>query len=295
MSIAGIKLKLLFFVVVLWLAVMPAAAHAQNAQPAKPLQGITISPAYQQSSVSEGESERAVSFTITNNRPVQQDFKLSVADFNTLGETGGLFFVGANPTQLQKKYGLAKWFKLSQDKITLGAKQSAKIEAQILNLPDMSPGGHYGALMITANSVESGNDVNKVALNPIASSLLFVTKLGGDTHKLSLSDVQVSRSLFKLPDSITLRFHNAGNTHLIPRGIVTVSDAQGNIVSKGIINDSSSIILPETNRKIFVPLNTVKHSSKPGQYKLKVDFRFDGIDQYRSYKQSVYYIIQIIM
>jgi hypothetical protein len=246
--------------------------------------GITVSPAFQQVSIPQGQASVPIKFTVTNHQTKTQTIKLGTQDFNTLGETGGLVFVGSNPTELQKKYGLAKWVELPQTRLTIQPNQTATVNASVLNLSTLNPGGHYGALMLALN--DSGQSNNSVVLHPIASSLLFVTKLGGDTHRLGLAGVESKHNIFNLPGNVTLRFQNAGNTHVIPRGIVTLSDPKGHIVKKGIINQDSNIILPETVRKLSVPLQTISTSHLPGSYTIKVDFRFDGFSQYREYKQG---------
>jgi hypothetical protein len=248
--------------------------------------GITLSPAVVQTEIASTESEHQINFQITNNKPAAQDINISAADFNTLDESGGLVFVGTNPSKLQKKYGLASWISLPQLSITLAPKQTATITAIISNQGSLSPGGHYGALMLSLNDASRPGGSNKVAVHPIASSLLFVNKVGGDTHKLRLTDVNSSHSIFKLPSSTELRFYNDGNTHLIPRGTVEVTDPRGKIVAKGIINENSNLILPETYRRFSVPLNKISSPALPGKYKITVNFRFDGYDQFRSYQTS---------
>lgn len=271
---------------------------AQAAAKAGPT-GITVSPAFQQVTIQANETEHPVSFTITNDKNIAQTLSLSTADFNTLSESGGLVFVGTNPTALQKKYGLAKWLSLPQTQITIAPGQTVTIKADVLDLASMPAGGHYGALMLAVQNPGAATTSNNIAVHPIASSLLFVTKLGGDTHKLGLAGVTVNRKFLSLPDEVILRFHNDGNTHLIPRGIVTVVDSRGKVVSKGIINDDSGIILPETLRRYYVPMQQIASSALPGQYKLRVDFRFDGISQFRSYQTSFWiipwYVILIIL
>lgn len=279
------KSRLISAVLLLVLPALALSGRAAGAAPAAT--GITISPAFQMVTIQPSASEQPVVFKITNNRPVAQDLSFAVRDFNTLNESGGLFFVGTNPTALQKKYGLAKWFSLPTTSLTIPAGQTATLNASIVNLPDLSPGGHYGALMI---SLGDGNSAGKVGLQPIASSLLFVTKPGGDTHRLGLSSVSFSHTLFKLPGSVNLRFHNDGNTHLVPRGNVYLEDPSGKVISKGIINDDSGIILPETYRRYFVPMRTIASSNKVGKYKLRIDYRFDGFDGYRSYQKSFWHL-----
>ena len=249
--------------------------------------GLTVSPAFQQVTIQAGASDQPVSFKITNDRPVAQNLSLSVRDFNTLNESGGLFFVGTNPTDLQKKYGLAKWLSLPTKNIMLQPHQTITLNGQIFNLPDLSAGGHYGALMI---SLGSGQSNGRVGFNPIASSLLFVTKPQGAIYQLSLSNVYFKHSLVSLSGSVTLRFQNTGNVHVVPRGSVYVNGPNGKLVSKGIINQNSNIILPGTFRRYNVTLNKISSSSSAGTYKLHADFRFDGISQYRSYEKNIFYI-----
>ena len=279
------KNRLISAVLLLGLPALALSGRAAGAAPAAT--GITISPAFQMVTIQPGASQQPVVFKITNNRPVPQDLSFAVRDFNALNESGGLFFVGTNPTALQKKYGLAKWFGLPTTSLIVPAGQTIALNASILNLPDLSPGGHYGALMV---SLGDGSSAGKVGLQPIASSLLFVTKPVGDTHRLGLSSVTFSQTLFKLPDSVSLRFHNDGNTHLVPRGSVYIQDPTGKIISKGIINEGSGIILPETFRRYSVPLRAIAGSNKLGKYKLRVDYRFDGFDSYRSYQKSFWHL-----
>lgn len=265
------------------------AAHSSLAGAAGP-QGVTVSPAFQQVSIPAGETQHPVSFTITNDEPIAQTFDLSAADFNTLGESGGLFFVGTNPTALQKKYGLAEWFSLPQSSITLQPKQSQTIQAEILNLPGMAAGGHYGALLLSAETGQTAQAGNNISLHPIASSLMFVTKTGGDIHSLLLNSVSLDRSLFRLPSSLTLRFYNNGNTHVVPRGVIKLTTASGKLIAQGVINQDSNIILPQTYRQLYVPLTKFAGASAISKYDLKVDFRFDGISQYREYRSSFWRI-----
>jgi hypothetical protein len=266
--------------------------HTAASIPPAP-RGITLSPAIVQAQVTPNEEQHKLDFKITNNKTTTQTINLTTADFNTLGESGGLVFVGANPSQIQKKYGLATWLALPQTTITVQPKQSASLTAFILNQPSLAPGGHYGALMLSlADKPASSTSKNKVSVHPVASSLLFVDKQGGDTHKLRLSNVYVSHSIFSLPSSVTLRFHNDGNTHLIPRGVVTVSGPNGKLVSRGIINENSAITLPETFRRYTVPLTKIAAATHPGKYKIEVDYRFDGYDQFRSYRTSVFLLAQ---
>jgi hypothetical protein len=281
-------LTLLCLVVCLMNFGLASKVGAYTAATQKPT-GLTISPAFQQVNINLGTSSQPLSFSITNNKSTAQNLKLSTTDFNTLGESGGLFFVGANPTDLQKKYGLTKWLELPFTELTIQPGQTTTINAQVLNLASLNPGGHYGAINVSVDN-DFRSTANNITIHPVASTLIFVTKLGGDTHKLSLANVKLHHSLFSLPASADLRFQNVGNTHLVPRGIIKILSPSGQVISQGTINENSDLILPQTFRIYTVPLRSIISANAPGKYKIEVDFRFDGVDQYRAYQTSFWYL-----
>lgn len=268
--------------------------HHAVAATAKAPTGITVSPAFAQISIQATESEHPFQFKIANNQNYSVTLSLSTADFNSLNETGGLFFVGSNPTDLQKRYGLAKWMSLPTSTVTIPAKKTISVTTSILNQDTLASGGHYGAIML---SIASGNNTiasqNKVAVQPIASLLLFVNKVGGDIHKLNLTNVYIGRSFFGLPSNITLRFHNDGNTHLVPRGTVTITNSKGRLVGEGVINENSNLILPQTYRSSSIPLVKISRVSILARYKVDVNYRFDGYDQFRTYQTSILVVTPI--
>jgi hypothetical protein len=143
-------------------------------------------------------------------------------------------------------------------------------------------------LNLPAGVRQSGK--NSVGLAPIASLLIFVTKVGGDTHKLKLSKVTDNGNIFKHPTQVVLSFHNDGNTHLTPRGVVNLYDPANMLVSKGVINENSGLLLPELDRRYVVNLKSVASSQRLGNYRLTVAFRFDGLEQYRLYQTSRLFI-----
>jgi hypothetical protein len=135
------KINFRFTIATILVMLAVGAVRALAAAPT----GITISPAFQQVNILASETQHPLQFSITNNQSTAQNLSLSTADFGELSDTGGLFFVGTNPTQQQAKYGLAKWFSLDQSSLILAAHQTQVIRAEILNRTDLAGGGHYGA------------------------------------------------------------------------------------------------------------------------------------------------------
>lgn len=62
------------------------------------------------------------------------------------------------------------------------------------------------------------------------------------------------------------------------------------MVSKGVINEDSNIILPGLYRRYDVSLKKISRSGLLGKYKMDVNYRFDGYDQFRTYQTSFFVI-----
>ncbi|HSH56006.1 MAG TPA: hypothetical protein VK983_04235, partial [Candidatus Limnocylindrales bacterium] len=167
-------------------------------------------------------------------------------------------------------------------------KQTKNVPVTILNRESLAPGGHYGAVLVTPTDV--GGDSTKVQINQVASALLFVKKQGGELYNLSLSSAKLSRSLLQIPSKVDLRFQNAGNVHVTPRGTITITDPRGRQVQKGYINAESALVLPESFRQLSVPLMKLDRTWIPGRYTATVAYRFDGQDQVRETKMSFVYV-----
>jgi hypothetical protein len=251
--------------------------------------GITISPAYQQINILSSETTQPVIFKVTNNEYYPQTLQLKTSDFSAFNNTGGLFFVGTNPTELQKSYGLAKWLNLPEETVTIAPRQTSNVTVVVQNRDDLAPGGHYGALLFYVAGVNSSLKTNRVGVYPVATALMFVTKINGATYRLSLNQVNYSSDFFKLPTTVSLRFYDAGNTQLTPRGYITITDSKGNLISKGIINEGSLLLLPQNYRYYSVPLQPIAITKRVGVYKLTVYYTFDGYtSHYRVFQASLF-------
>jgi hypothetical protein len=103
--------------------------------------GITLSPALVQATVQSTESEHQIVFQITNNEQAQQNIKISTADFNTLDESGGLVFVGTNPTHLQKNMVLQSGSPFQTHLYLLSRVKLRKFQPRLLTSLPYHPAG----------------------------------------------------------------------------------------------------------------------------------------------------------
>lgn len=254
----------------------------------RPLGGITVSPAFQQVGIAATDTSKEGQIKLTNQTGEPLEFSLAITDFGSLDETGGVLFIGKDQRSLNYRYGLSSWLSLQQDRIVIEAGQTKAILFTVTNKDSMAPGGHYGALIITP--IGLGQDPHKVDVQQELTSLLFVKKAGGERYQIGLPDVSATRNLFSQPGSVTLRFHNGGNVHVIPRGIITITDPRGEQVKQGIVNDGSAIILPQAFRQLTVPLYGLNRAWLPGRYTLSVAYRYEGETSLQYHKMTFLYI-----
>ena len=261
---------------------VPAHAHA--------LSGITVAPALNNVILQPDDAEKTLLISVTNNNQTTQTVKLSGLDFGTLDESGGLAFINQKVDSRQTKYGLTSWLQFDTDTLTLEPGQKKDAAVNIINKESLAPGGHYAAVVVTPVKDNTTND--RVNLVPSTSALILLRKNGGVVEDLRLvqTDVQ-GAGRFKFPTSVTLRFQNAGNVHLVPRGLVTVTDTLGHTLAKGIINEDSGFILPETFRKFPVALGRLEGRTWPGQYKINVTWRYDGSQATHQSVVKFYYFV----
>lgn len=252
--------------------------------------GITVSPAIINIDLQKDQLSSSFEVKLTNNTSNAISLTVSSLDFKSLNDTGGLTFIGSNVAESAIKHSLAAWIITPTEPITILAKQTKTIPLTIDNRTDLSPGGHYAAILykINANSPTSGSV--KVNVNQVASTLVFVRKIDGAIFGVDLNKFRVRFSWWHLPRTIDLSFINTGNSQTVPRGLVTVSSPFGKEVSRGQINTDSGILLPDTTRIYSTPLIKTGSAIWPGFYKVHVTYHSDDISQIKTADVNFTYI-----
>lgn len=251
---------------------------------------ITIDPAYKEITLGRGESKAEYALQIENDYDVDLAFRVTAIDFKGLDETGGLILAGPTDGNLIQKYGIAKWVEVSPGETIIPANNKSSVTITVVNLDNLSPGGHYGALLIGAVSAGSNKNQKPISLNTNLLSPIFVKKIGGEIYNLSLEKVNTHTNWLKLAQKASVSFKNTGNTQVTPRGLVTINDPAGHKVASGIINTESGLILPEGQRRFIVNFKNLAKARRPGRYHIKVQYRFDGKDDFSNYETTFFYI-----
>jgi hypothetical protein len=253
--------KYLFFVLLFGVA---------NSTPVQAKEQISVTPSFQQVFIEKNDKSVDAQIQIKNTTNKSITFALKALDFGSLDDSAGLVFQGESTSSLTSSYGLTKWLKISPSTITLEPGLQADITATISNEATLTPGGHYAAVIATTDLGGVGQS-NTVQLKQGLSSLLFVTKKGGEEYVQSIKTLDVSYGFFTLPNEVRLQIQNSGNVHLTPRGLVQIKQPGGAVVAQGVINEDSALVLPDIKRVFAVPFHGVDTAWLPGRYTVHIE------------------------
>lgn len=220
---------------------------------------VEVVPAYTDVTIDASQSAKQIKFSYTNHSSTPITLDLFPIDFKQQNN-GSLSFLGQSSGAYS--YSLSSFLSFDTNRLYVPAGETRQLIVTIKNREDISPGGHYAA--VVARMVSNTNHDGKTSVLPSVSSLILMKKTGGEHYDLSLLRTDWPDHLveFGIPQSIDLLFQNDGNVHLIPYGQVVVKDVFGRVVAQGIINDSSLIIFPEVQREINADF-TVRRTQFP--------------------------------
>lgn len=241
--------------------------------------GITISPPLKEVVLGPGLLEAHIKISISNTTGSDVSVNLRLVDFEAANEFGAVTFSPSGAPS--PKYGLVHWMSLTGgDTLTIPNGKTADIPVKINNSSDLSPGGHYGAVIASVKGPTNAGS-NTVGLTQEIVSLLFVKKLGGEKYGLELTDLKAVGSA-SLLEEVSLRFKSTGNVHVVPRGYVEVTDSKGKLVAKGIINPESTLVMPDTSRQFVTIMQPIANANRGGKYKVTAYYRYDEQAEFSS-------------
>lgn len=276
-------MRKLFVFTCLLAVLLPATAQAAG-------KGIGLTPALRELVLEADQSSVSFKLSLVNSSDTPATLTISALDFGALDESGGIAFLGR--TSQESAYGLSKWLNFDKTEVTLGPGGSEEVAATVTNQSSLRPGGHYGAVVVSQTSGGTGTDVTVV---PSASTLVLLRKNGGEELKLELDEVKANSSLVTVPKSAQLKFKNSGNTHVVPRGTVELTNPSGHVVARAVINESSSFVLPESTRAFNLQLSNFRQPWLPGRYKLTTNWRWDGKEAFEKHETYHWYMGKLLL
>lgn len=273
------------FILLVGTTLLPATTHAN---------GLSVSPAIKNLILQQDQPSTTFEFTVANNTEETTVLRLATLDFGSLDESGGVAFIAKTSDGLSTKYGLSNWLRFTKDSLVLEPGKVETMTAFVDNKESLSPGGHYGAIIATPVVINSDGTESKVSINPSLSVLVFLNKQGGENYSLGLEDPVLPSLSWRLPGELELRFQNAGNVHVVPRGFITIQDFRGRTVAKGTINVDSAAMLPETFRRFKTEVRALEGAWLPGKYKAEVSWRYEGSDDIQKNVVEFYFLGKLL-
>ncbi len=266
--------------------IQPALAQTEQVFEQKNRELVTLEPALQEVII-ENEARTTVPIVLENTSSVEQRFNLRVVDFGSLDESGGVAFLGSGDP---REYEAAKWMEIPVKDILVAPQSKTRVDVTIKNDDTFSPGGHYGAVLFENDTPDTNaDDKTRIAVRQVFSALVYVRKVGGEVFSFRLEGKEYRKQLWRLPETVNLRFTNEGNVHVIPRGTVRISDPLGRTIKKATINQSSGLVLPNTSRRFDERFGSLTGAWLPGQYSVRVEYRYDGKDTFEVSGEKYWY------
>jgi hypothetical protein len=276
----------LFIVVVFSLISMPLAAAEKKGS-------LEISPAFSEVVLDKPDQERKLEITFLNHSDKPLELEMFPIDFKQSGDMGEISFL--NQTSGSYSYSLSSFLSLESNQLELKGGEKRVFKVTIRNREDISPGGHYAAVI--GKVIDSEKNPSSAEIAPSLASLIFLRKTGGERFNLSLVDVDFPKEIIKFdyPKTLNLLFQNEGNIHLVPYGRVEIHDIFGRLLYQGVVNSGSAIVFPETKRYIRGDLLLI-HKSFPISLNT---FKVQGQDSLKkisyTFQETYLYINPVIL
>lgn len=252
------KVRQLFFSIFLTLLLSSSLAVSSIFALDKPPKGsIGVEPAYLDVTLDKNGPQKQIEFIFSNNSDAPISLDISAIDFKQKDETGIVTFLGEQSNIFS--YSLASFLSFETNRLDIDPNSSKKLRVLVKNRSDVSPGGHYAAVV---GRLIQDTESQKSTVLPSVSALIYLNKTGGERYKLALRGVQWPESfvVFGYPKVINLDFSNDGNIHLIPHGRIEIRDIWGRLIQRGTVNENSARIFPETRRLIETQMINVERS-----------------------------------
>jgi hypothetical protein len=226
--------------------------------------GFSVSPAQLSFTVQADTPTQTANLKLTNS--YDSPLRLT-AELQSIDELGARLIPDG---PIDERTG--KSIKVSATDITVPARGSFDLQVTV-DGTFLTDGGHYASLVLAqqSNAGSTAGFHSAVAVN------LFIIKNEHIRMNLQLMNHTFDRPLLSLPKTVSLVFRNEGNTHIVPRASVMLYDGE-DIVSKAVVNTSSTLLLPGHQEKFTVKLDTLKRFWLPRRLIARTMYRVEGSD-----------------
>jgi hypothetical protein len=203
-------------------------------------EAVRLSPVRAEFEVSPGESVTG-SVKVHNNESRPLTLYTSAQTFQAQGETG-------SPELVESKTGFPAWISM-EPAVYVPVGETVTLDYSITVPSDATPGGNFGAIVLSPETGGSGNVVigSKIAM------LVFLRVAGDINEEGGIIEFKPERRVFSaLPVSLMYRFNNNGGDRLLPQGHIKVRSLVGIRTGKFDANPVIGNVLPQSVRSFTV-------------------------------------------
>lgn len=227
--------------------------------------GISVAPASIKMAISE--DNHIIPITIKNPGHEALEYRIYA---NSLGQ--GLDGDAISLNNADMPYSLVRLIKFNPNRFTLEANGSQTVEAAV-QIPDVSGGGLYGMIYIEAKPVSSdGPSTGDIAYVSRVGVVTLLTLPGEAVRDAFIAAVELVQCRPGEELQILSTFHNTGNIHLRPEGVVIIRNQAGERVAKVLVKPC--IILPNYSRPLIARWKP--ENLQIGTYTAETLLTFDG-------------------
>lgn len=235
---------------------------------------ITVAPAIATVSLASGQSQAYSSIAIKNDSPNEVSFLSEVYSVEQSSS-------GKVVPKLSDDMALSA-VSVTPSSFSLASDKSINLQVAINDSNQLSPGGHYAAVVVK----QTTNSSTSVGLQPAVTSLLYFVKESGALRSVELNNVEANTGLFSIPNRAVFSFKNTGNVDVVPRAIARVYDPRNREVSSAVVNQES--IRAPSGQSIQVQAKfTSTRYYLPGKYTLIAQYRYEGSEELLTYRKTM--------
>lgn len=271
--------SLLFFVV-------PLFVSAQSSL------SLSVSPTLFEMSAAPGQ-EWSSAVRIINPNPYDITVYGDVVNFAPQGESGRARFL---PVLDEERSGttIAEWITLSEVEFTIPAEQTIEVPFTITVPAEVSPGGHFGAILVGTRPPETAVDTPRVETSQIVTALIFLRVEGDVIEQGGIRSFRTTTGILDRPEaSFELRFENNGNVHLQPQGQIEIFNMWGEVRGEVPINRNTMFgnVLPESVRKYEFTWTGDWSLADIGRYRAVATLAYGEESRQFSSQEAVFWVI----
>lgn len=223
---------------------------------------VTLANAKNEVKLDPGETHR---FTMKlynkSDNPIIGTVKL--VDFIVKDNDGKPIFLEDLTTPISNRFAASSWMSVPYDRVAIAPNDKVAFDISV-NVPlDARPGGHYAAVIFEASGDSPAGQQSASSVSHRVAGLFYITVSGAVTEKALLTKLSLPFFSEYGPVKATSIITNKGDTHISPKGFLTVTNWFGRMVTQSPLEELN--IFPDVSRTYE---NLVGEHFMVGRYKL---------------------------